>query len=148
MSRILVIDEDSRVLTLMRQLLQGLGHQVIVANNLREGVMLYVFWQPVDVVMTDIFISDINGFNFIAQMIRRGQEWEVDQRAEAVAMSDNRQIHNETVMFGVIRRLDVEEIMERSFYRHALRNKLAVILLSMEDSEGREPTTSFWNRYE
>lgn len=73
MLRILVIDEDSRVWALMHLVLEELGHEVIVANNPREGMMLYLLWQPVDLVMTDIFMSDMDDFGLMAHMVRRGQ---------------------------------------------------------------------------
>ncbi|MBF0461347.1 MAG: hypothetical protein HQL87_08125 [Magnetococcales bacterium] len=71
MSRILIIDENTSVLSVMQTVLHNLGHEVILASNVREGVLLALFWQPVDLILTDIKQSDPDSFDWMARIIQR-----------------------------------------------------------------------------
>ena len=49
--------------------LQALGHEVITADNGRDGVSMAVSEQP-DVVLMDIVMPDMNGFQATRQIAR------------------------------------------------------------------------------
>jgi len=53
-------------------MLEGLGHDVIIADNGRDGVALASAEQP-DLVLMDIVMPDMNGFQATRQ-ICRGQD--------------------------------------------------------------------------
>jgi CheY-like chemotaxis protein len=69
MASILVIDDEPNIRTLLRAILESDGHTVIEATNGREGVTLYR-QQPVDLVITDIHMPELNGLDLILELTR------------------------------------------------------------------------------
>ena len=55
MARVLIIDDDSGVRTLLRDLLEDAGYEVIDADNGDSGFNLYAA-NPADLVLTDIYM--------------------------------------------------------------------------------------------
>lgn len=72
MSKILVVDDSPTEIFQFKEMLEGLGHEVITADNGRDGVQMAVNEQP-DVVLMDIVMPDMNGFQATRQ-IARGAE--------------------------------------------------------------------------
>src|SRR5262245_30283156 len=66
-ARILVIEDDEGVQTLMRDLLSAIGHNVFVANNGRQGLARYRDCHP-DLVITDIFMPERDGLDVILEL--------------------------------------------------------------------------------
>jgi CheY-like chemotaxis protein len=64
MARILIIDDDPEILTLLETALSGNGHNVQTANNGRDGLRL-LGENPFDVVITDIIMPKVDGFSVI-----------------------------------------------------------------------------------
>ena len=62
--RILVIDDDEQMRTLLRQVMEWAGHEVIEAGNGREGVQKYRK-QPSDLVITDLIMPEKEGLETI-----------------------------------------------------------------------------------
>ena len=67
MARILVIEDHEYLQTALRDMLGNLGHEVVVANNGREGVARYREHHP-DLVITDIFMPERNGLDVILEL--------------------------------------------------------------------------------
>lgn len=67
---ILVIDDEERVRSTLAELLTAQGHAVVQATGGREGLAALERGQPVDLVLTDLGMPDITG-------------WEVAQRVKA-----------------------------------------------------------------
>src|SRR5215471_5662624 len=67
MARILVIEDDERTQTAIRDVLSHGGHVVFVANNGREGLSRYQEHRP-DLVITDIFMPERNGLDVILEL--------------------------------------------------------------------------------
>jgi len=72
MSKVLVVDDSPTEIFQFKEMLENLGHVVIVAENGRDGVELAQKEQP-DVVLMDIVMPDMNGFQATRQ-ISRGAE--------------------------------------------------------------------------
>jgi CheY-like chemotaxis protein len=69
MTRILVVDDDARVRTTARLLLEAAGFQVVEAES--GGAALRVLSaEDVEVVLTDIFMPDTDGIELI-HLLRR-----------------------------------------------------------------------------
>jgi DNA-binding response OmpR family regulator len=69
MARILVIDDDERVLGVLRQALTDAGHEVVTACNGNVGVK--AFRQcPADLVVTDIIMPEMEGIETIVELRR------------------------------------------------------------------------------
>jgi twitching motility two-component system response regulator PilH len=69
MSKILVVDDSPTEIFQFKEMLEKMGHEVITADNGREGVEMAVKEQP-DIVLMDIVMPDMNGFQATRQIAR------------------------------------------------------------------------------
>lgn len=67
MSRILVIDDESSLRLVLRRILERAGHTVFDAPDGHTGMALWR-QEPTDVVVTDIFMPESDGFAVIREM--------------------------------------------------------------------------------
>ena len=65
MARVLVIDDDAEIRTIVEHMLVGAGHQVEAALDGAEGLRLFGK-RPPDLVLTDINMPDLDGHDVIA----------------------------------------------------------------------------------
>jgi DNA-binding response OmpR family regulator len=61
MAKLLVVDDDRDVVELLNYLLERHGHQILEAENGREGLETVVREQP-DLIILDIMMPEMNGF--------------------------------------------------------------------------------------
>lgn len=66
---ILIIEDEEPIRMLLRTALETAGHQVREASNGRVGLALYR-QSPVDLVITDILMPDMNGLDMILELTR------------------------------------------------------------------------------
>ncbi len=64
MARVLVIDDDEQIRTLLKHMLVGAGHQVEEAVDGAEGLRLFGK-RPPDLVLTDINMPGLDGHDVI-----------------------------------------------------------------------------------
>jgi twitching motility two-component system response regulator PilH len=69
MPKILVVDDSPTEIFQFKEMLENLGHEVITAENGRDGVTMAISEQP-DVVLMDIVMPDMNGFQATRQIAR------------------------------------------------------------------------------
>lgn len=69
MASVLVVDDEMPILQLLRKTLEGAGYQVWEALTGHEGLH-QVCAQPIDVVITDILMSDMDGLEMIGMLHR------------------------------------------------------------------------------
>ena len=69
MSKILVVDDSPTEIFQFKEMLENLGHEVITADNGRDGVKMVAAEQP-DVVLMDIVMPDMNGFQATRKIAR------------------------------------------------------------------------------
>ena len=69
MARILLIDDEESIRTLMRQILEQSGHAVIEARGGTEGLALFPH-AHVDLVITDIVMPDMDGLEVLRELRR------------------------------------------------------------------------------
>lgn len=69
MARILVIDDESDLRTLIEQTLRAAGHDVAAAANGRQGLAMHSA-SPFAVVITDIFMPEKDGLEVIRDLRR------------------------------------------------------------------------------
>ena len=67
MARILVIDDDPDLRTLLEQILKRAGYEVILAKDGREGMMLYRS-SPTELVVTDLYMPNQDGMDTIREL--------------------------------------------------------------------------------
>lgn len=69
MSLILLVDDHEPVCQTLQAMIQGMGHQAVTATSGRQALTVQKN-TPVDVLMTDIFMPDMDGYELI-QKFRR-----------------------------------------------------------------------------
>ena len=69
---VLLVDDSAFFRNMLEPVLKAAGYRVRVAPNAREGLVALRSGQPFDVVLTDIEMPDMNGFEF-AETIRADQ---------------------------------------------------------------------------
>lgn len=67
MPSVLIIADEPKIRVLLRAVLERAGHRVTEAADGREGVALYR-QQPVDLVIADIHMPDLNGLDLILEL--------------------------------------------------------------------------------
>jgi CheY-like chemotaxis protein len=65
MAKILVIDDDSMMLELYREILTRHGHEVVLAENGTQGLARAA---GVDLVIVDLMMPNLNGYEFTKQL--------------------------------------------------------------------------------
>jgi len=70
MPRILIIDDEPDMRSLLEQTLKSLGHEIELAADGKEGLMLYDA-KPADVVITDLYMPTKGGLETIIELRRR-----------------------------------------------------------------------------
>jgi len=66
---ILIIDDDAPIRLLIRRVLEDAGYQVYEASNGRLGLEQF-HTQPVDLVLTDLDMPELNGLEVIIALTR------------------------------------------------------------------------------
>jgi CheY-like chemotaxis protein len=69
MARILVIDDQKSMRTLLRLVLEGDGHEVLEASNGRRGLELYRE-KSADLIITDILMPEMSGLELMLELTR------------------------------------------------------------------------------
>ena len=67
MNSILVIDDDSAILSVLQQMLEGAGYHVFVATDGREGEALYRD-NKIDLLITDMIMPEQEGLQTIRSL--------------------------------------------------------------------------------
>ena len=70
MTRVLVIDDDVQVRTILRKTLEGKGYEVEEATDGEEGMKL-LSAGPADIVITDIFMPNKEGIQTIREVRKK-----------------------------------------------------------------------------
>lgn len=68
--KVLVIEDNADLRNLVRLALEGAGHEVLTAAQGQEG-LAYLNGHPVDAVVTDLFMPEMDGIEVIAALRRR-----------------------------------------------------------------------------
>ena len=69
MATILIIDDEALIRALLRSALEEAGYEVTEAVNGRQGLELYRH-RPVDLVITDILMPELNGLDMLLELTR------------------------------------------------------------------------------
>jgi DNA-binding response OmpR family regulator len=67
MARILIIDDDESITSLLQMVLSRQGYEVLTAANGREGVKLFNCI-PADLVISDILMPEMDGLEALKQL--------------------------------------------------------------------------------
>lgn len=84
MSRILIIDDEASIRSMLRRILEEGGHTVLEASNGRDGMAVWRR-ERTEVVVTDLYMPDTDGIEVIRE-VRKS-----DSHAKIICMSGGRQ---------------------------------------------------------
>jgi DNA-binding response OmpR family regulator len=73
MARILLVDDDPDIREVLRDHLESAGHSVVEAQNGRIGMMV-LDQNPCDLVITDVYMPDGDGLEFITEIHTKAGE--------------------------------------------------------------------------
>lgn len=62
--KILVVDDNEDLASILQLTLEDAGYEVMLANNGREGYLIYLLFRP-DLVITDIQMPEKNGLQLM-----------------------------------------------------------------------------------
>jgi len=72
MAKVLVVDDSPTEIFQFKDMLEGMGHEVVTAENGRDGVAMAKSEQP-DIVLMDIVMPDMNGFQATRQLSKSAE---------------------------------------------------------------------------
>ena len=102
---ILIIDDEEIVRVLLRSVLKAVGYEVVVAANGRQGLELYRH-RPMDLIITDIAMPELNGLDMILELTRQFL------RAKVIAISG---VEEEKNVFDVAKLLGARRTIQKPF---------------------------------
>ena len=76
MAHILIIDDDTSILNLLRMILEKAGYAVLAASNATEGLAHYRTF-PADLIITDLIMPGKEGLMMIADLVEEYPEVKV-----------------------------------------------------------------------
>lgn len=91
MAKILIIDDDPRVLSAVSRILEADGHEVTTAPNGRDALRWFA-GSPTDLVITDVYMPEMDGIEFVMKLRETYPETPV------IAMSGGSALSKELVL--------------------------------------------------
>lgn len=73
MALILIVDDAAFSRRMIRKILQADGYEIVEASNGREGLEITRSQTP-DLILTDILMPDLNGFEFLKILQEQGSK--------------------------------------------------------------------------
>ncbi len=70
MARILIIDDEAAIATMLRKMVEKTGHEARTATNGIEGLILFDSFKP-DLLITDIVMPEKEGLELIFELRRK-----------------------------------------------------------------------------
>jgi CheY-like chemotaxis protein len=127
MTRIVVVDDDAGVRMTARALLESAGFQVVEADSGAAALTL-MGTEPVEAVLTDIFMPDIGGIDLIHSLRRESKDLPI------VAMSGGGYDDGKEVL-AVARHLGATAIVQKPLTRRKLVGAIRRALGDPHDQE-------------
>jgi CheY-like chemotaxis protein len=122
MARILVIDDEELVRRTVARMLATGGHQVREAHDGTSGLGLW-HHESVDLVITDIAMPDMTGFELISALRAEGASVPIVAISGSVVVSDLEVIERAKALGGV-------QLLTKPFSREQLTAAVASALVS------------------
>ncbi len=119
--RILVVDDNAMMRTVMRSTLERAGHQVILADNGEKALKAAAEGGPFDLVVTDVQMPRMGGVDFVRALRKSRPDLKVLMISGAV---DEGQMHG----YATDKSLGISATLEKPFTADKLASKVAEIL--------------------
>ncbi|MBF0114889.1 MAG: response regulator [Magnetococcales bacterium] len=118
MAHILIVDDDPDILALLTEMLVQAGHTIDVAENGREALQTLA-QTPVDMVMTDIFMPELDGLDLMATLLK------AHPRMPIIAMSGGYRAMDPQLTLKMARMFGACEIVSKPFELVVLQQAIA-----------------------
>ena len=120
MARILLIDDEEPVRTLLRKMLEQFGHTVIEARGGTEGLALFPH-AHVELVITDIVMPDKDGLEVLRELRR------MDPSVKILAIS-GADVDRRAVYLNTARLMGAATVLAKPFVADQLRAAIDELL--------------------
>lgn len=124
MGRVLVIDDDARIRSLVRRLVEAAGHEVVEAENGKVGLERFAAY-PAELVITDIFMPEMDGLEVLLELRKRSPQTRLVAMSGGGLLSAREMLRTAEVLGAV-------SVMEKPFDIESLR----VHLDALEPTKG------------
>jgi len=132
MARILLIDDDDALRTVLRLSLVHFGHTVIEARDGKEGMLLFP-QAAADLVITDIVMPEKEGLEVLMELRKRSPGIKV------IAISGGGRV-NPTDYLHIARKLGAAKVLAKPFSSEALMAAINELLPTSADAPPPSPT--------
>jgi CheY-like chemotaxis protein len=75
--KILVVDDEEQVRSVIQKILETFGYEVIVAENGEIGLEVALSDSTIDLVLTDVVMPVMGGFDMVTSLLGRKPDMEV-----------------------------------------------------------------------
>ncbi len=113
MARVLVIDDDSSMRSLIRLFLEQSGHDVAEAQDGDEGIKLQKA-QPADLVITDLLMPEKEGFETIQELKEDFPDIKI------IAISGGGQFLDKDDFLRIANQLGADSVLSKPFEKEEL----------------------------
>lgn len=124
MAKILVIDDDDTIRTLLCRMLERSGHQVLAAADGAQATDLFR-QNPLDLIITDLFMPDREGLEIIQELRKNHPQVKI------IAISGGGSIGG-TSFLDIARLIGASRTLEKPFGSQALLSTVDEVL-ALED---------------
>lgn len=129
MSHILIVDDDIQLRDIIGHLLTIRGHRVYSAAN-GKGAIDIVEQQHIDLVITDILMPDMDGYELISFLHRRASTPRI------IAMSGGSGSLDSEYLLCVARSMKVDILLEKPFRLPVIETAVSELLgLAVKDQQ-------------
>ena len=135
MARILLIDDDDDVRSILCSTLTRFGHTVIEARNGREGILLFP-QAAADLVITDIVMPEKEGLEVLMEL--RGKH----PLVKIIAISGGGRTNSASNYLHLAKKLGAAQVLEKPFPAQVLMAAVDEVLRSGESQSPDKPPTA------
>jgi CheY-like chemotaxis protein len=122
MATILIIDDEPGILGVLRKILEGAGHSVSEASD-GEAALKHFEGSPSDLVITDIFMPEMDGIEFLVHLRTTFPD------AKVLAMSGGGLLSRDQALSDASL-LGADQVLQKPFSREQLLEAVDRILAS------------------
>ena len=120
MPRILIIDDEREMRSLLREVFQSKGYKVVEAANSENGLKVFQS-TPVDLVMTDILMPEKEGLSTIMELKKKNPELKIIAMSGGAVKSAN--------YLEFARKLGADKVLQKPFDLRSVLQAVKDLLL-------------------
>ena len=121
MAHILVVDDETSIVAVLKGMLTRLGHDVITASNGHQAFDL-VSLDDIDLIVTDIVMPDMNGIDLITMLQEKFPKLKI------IAMSGGSTDHGPEGFLSEARNLGAARCLAKPFMLNELASLVNTLL--------------------